>query len=124
MNNYHVLTTGGGLRPLAPGELHKRGAAHEGRDERSRGGGRRAESDFERNRRHGAVANIGDNPAGNCRVDRKPTCINIYHIVSGGYGISWDRWEYKGFLSKFRWKNIFIWNKFGVCCPRLTEVTP
>ena len=41
MNNYHVLTMGGGLRLLEPSGLHKRGAAHEGRDERSSGGGRR-----------------------------------------------------------------------------------
>lgn len=34
MNNYHVLTMGGGLRPLVTGELHKRGAAHERADKR------------------------------------------------------------------------------------------
>lgn len=34
MNKYHELTMGGGLRPLAPGELHKWGAAHERADKR------------------------------------------------------------------------------------------
>lgn len=42
MNNYHVLTMGG-LRLLEPSGLHKWGAAYEGRDERSRGGGRRGD---------------------------------------------------------------------------------
>lgn len=41
MNNYHVLTMGGGLRLLEPSGLHKWGAAYEGRDARRRGGGRR-----------------------------------------------------------------------------------
>lgn len=32
MNKYQVLTSGGGLRPLTPDRLHKRGAAYEGKD--------------------------------------------------------------------------------------------
>lgn len=34
VNNYHVLTMGGGLRLLEPSGLHKWGAAHERENER------------------------------------------------------------------------------------------
>lgn len=34
MTKYHKITSGGGLRPLVTGELHKWGAAHERENER------------------------------------------------------------------------------------------